>query len=304
MSLTIKVGINGFGRIGRLVFRAMENDPAVQVVAVNDLTDPKTLAHLLKYDSVHGKFDHAVEVVEDGFVVHSKNALGELLGIQRTVKVLSERDPANLPKLIEALHDPCEPIRWWAAQGCTMLREKAAPAEAALRKRLEDNSGAVQIAALVHRHAAVLHAVGANGIRFEADDRAMLVSQPQPSPAVEMECSSLALWDVGNPPEKCSLENQAVEPHQAAPGRNPQEPIRRLRHVVNPVFGQPVVGLPGPHQPGGVGRLGPRSDSGQHRHACQQDRDTPVSAQGWHTLTLIIFQSADNCSLRAPADPS
>ena len=95
--MTIKVGINGFGRIGRLVFRAMENDPAVEVVAVNDLTDPKTLAHLLKYDSVHGKFDHGVEVVEDGFIVHAKSKIGELLGVSRTVKVLSERDPANLP---------------------------------------------------------------------------------------------------------------------------------------------------------------------------------------------------------------
>jgi arylsulfatase A-like enzyme len=59
----------------------------------------------------------------------------------------SERNPANLPELITALEDPCEPLRWWAAQGCAMLREKAAPAEAALRKRFEDASGAVQVAA-------------------------------------------------------------------------------------------------------------------------------------------------------------
>jgi len=59
----------------------------------------------------------------------------------------SERSPVNLPKLIEALADPCEPIRWWAAQGCTMLREKAASAERALRQRLDDPSGAVQVAA-------------------------------------------------------------------------------------------------------------------------------------------------------------
>ncbi len=97
MNLAIKVGINGFGRIGRLVFRAMENDPALEVVAVNDLTDSKTLAHLLKYDSIHKKFDHDVEVIDGGFLVHSKNLLGELLGVSRTVKVLSERDPANLP---------------------------------------------------------------------------------------------------------------------------------------------------------------------------------------------------------------
>ncbi|MCX6910214.1 MAG: sulfatase-like hydrolase/transferase [Verrucomicrobia bacterium] len=59
----------------------------------------------------------------------------------------SDRDTANLPKLIAALDDASEPVRWWAAQGCAMLREKAAPAEAALRKRLEDSSGAVQVAA-------------------------------------------------------------------------------------------------------------------------------------------------------------
>lgn len=64
-----------------------------------------------------------------------------------TAILASDRNPSELPKLIAAMDDPCEPIRWWAAQGCTMLREKAAPAEAALRKRLEDPSGAVQVAA-------------------------------------------------------------------------------------------------------------------------------------------------------------
>ena len=59
----------------------------------------------------------------------------------------SERNAANLPKFIAALDDPCEPMRWWAAQGCTMLREQAAPAEAALRQRLADQSGAVQVVA-------------------------------------------------------------------------------------------------------------------------------------------------------------
>ncbi len=59
----------------------------------------------------------------------------------------SERNPENLTKLTAALDDPSEPVRWWAAQGCAMLREKAAPAETALRKRLEDASGAVQVAA-------------------------------------------------------------------------------------------------------------------------------------------------------------
>jgi len=95
--LTIKVGINGFGRIGRMVFRAMFDDPALEIVAVNDLTDTKTLAHLLQYDSVHKKFGHKVEATEDSIVVHAKSLVGELLGSKHAVKVLSERDPANLP---------------------------------------------------------------------------------------------------------------------------------------------------------------------------------------------------------------
>ncbi len=95
--MTIKVGINGFGRIGRLVFRAAMNDPAVEVVAVNDLTDAATLAHLVKYDSVHGRFDHGIEAGDGSLVVHPKSALGELLGMDKTVKVLAERDPGSLP---------------------------------------------------------------------------------------------------------------------------------------------------------------------------------------------------------------
>jgi glyceraldehyde 3-phosphate dehydrogenase len=95
--MTIKVGINGFGRIGRLVFRAAMNDRAVEVVAVNDLTDAATLAHLVKYDSVHGRFDHEIEAGDGSLIVRPKNALGELLGLDKTVKVLAERDPGSLP---------------------------------------------------------------------------------------------------------------------------------------------------------------------------------------------------------------
>ena len=84
--MAIKVGINGFGRIGRLAFRAMVNDPAIEVVAVNDLGDIPTMAHLLKYDSVHGRAFDTVEVTEDGFIADGY-----------AVKVLSERDPNNLP---------------------------------------------------------------------------------------------------------------------------------------------------------------------------------------------------------------
>ena len=84
--MAIKVGINGFGRIGRLVFRAMVNDPEIEVVAVNDLGDIPTMAHLLKYDSVHGRAFDVVEVTEEGFVADG-----------HAVKVLSEREPSNLP---------------------------------------------------------------------------------------------------------------------------------------------------------------------------------------------------------------
>jgi len=81
-----KIGINGFGRIGRNVLRVAINNPAVEVVAINDLTDAKTLAHLLKYDSVHGAFAGEVKVEGKDIVVNGK-----------TIKVLAERDPAKLP---------------------------------------------------------------------------------------------------------------------------------------------------------------------------------------------------------------
>ena len=83
---TIKVGINGFGRIGRLTFRAMLNKSNIEVVALNDLTDAKTLAHLLKYDSIHGKFQGEISVEGDSIVVNG-----------RKLKVYAEKDPANLP---------------------------------------------------------------------------------------------------------------------------------------------------------------------------------------------------------------
>ncbi|MDD6651334.1 MAG: type I glyceraldehyde-3-phosphate dehydrogenase [Eggerthellales bacterium] len=84
--MTTKVGINGFGRIGRLAFRAMVKDPELEVVAINDLGDKKTLAHLLKYDSVHGRAFNEVTVTEDGFDADGYR-----------VKVLAERNPGDLP---------------------------------------------------------------------------------------------------------------------------------------------------------------------------------------------------------------
>jgi len=84
--MAIKVGINGFGRIGRMVFKEMQNRGGFDVIAVNDLTDPKTLAHLLKYDSSYGKYPREVKVDGENIVA------GE-----DTLKVLSVKDPSELP---------------------------------------------------------------------------------------------------------------------------------------------------------------------------------------------------------------
>lgn len=84
--MTVKVGINGFGRIGRLVFRAALSNPGMEVVGINDLTDAETLAHLLKYDSVHGILDADVKTADSAIVVNGKK-----------IKVTAEKDPAALP---------------------------------------------------------------------------------------------------------------------------------------------------------------------------------------------------------------
>jgi glyceraldehyde 3-phosphate dehydrogenase len=84
--MTVKVAINGFGRIGRLAFRYMFGSSEFEIVAINDLTDAKTLAHLLKYDSAQGRYDKEVSFNEAGIVVNGKQ-----------LKVFAEKDPANLP---------------------------------------------------------------------------------------------------------------------------------------------------------------------------------------------------------------
>ncbi|GGG89192.1 glyceraldehyde-3-phosphate dehydrogenase [Parapedobacter pyrenivorans] len=81
----MKIGINGFGRIGRLAFRAAVNRPGIEIVGINDLVEPDYMAYMLKYDSTHGKFDGTVEVKDGHLVVNGK-----------TIRVTAERDPANL----------------------------------------------------------------------------------------------------------------------------------------------------------------------------------------------------------------
>ncbi|MEM2105234.1 MAG: type I glyceraldehyde-3-phosphate dehydrogenase [Candidatus Bathyarchaeia archaeon] len=85
--MTIKVAINGFGRIGRLLYRAaIERKAKIDFVAINDITDAKTLAHLLKYDSVHGRFDADIQAKDNSIIVNGKE-----------LKVLMQKDPAQLP---------------------------------------------------------------------------------------------------------------------------------------------------------------------------------------------------------------
>ncbi len=84
--MSIKIGINGFGRIGRLVFRASLGNPDVEVVAINDLTDTETIAHLLKYDSVHGQLNLPVSCNNGNINVDGKN-----------ISVSAKKDPADIP---------------------------------------------------------------------------------------------------------------------------------------------------------------------------------------------------------------
>ena len=83
--MTIRVGINGFGRIGRLVMRAAQSRQDIEIVGINDLLDPDYIAYLLKYDSTHGIFDADVSVDNGHLIVNGKK-----------IRVTSERDPAQL----------------------------------------------------------------------------------------------------------------------------------------------------------------------------------------------------------------
>ncbi|MDA1017415.1 MAG: type I glyceraldehyde-3-phosphate dehydrogenase, partial [Planctomycetota bacterium] len=85
--MAVRVAINGFGRIGRITFRAMSARASeFDIVAINDLSDPGALAHMLKYDSVHGRFDGTVAVEGSNLIVNGK-----------TIKVCAERNPGDLP---------------------------------------------------------------------------------------------------------------------------------------------------------------------------------------------------------------
>src|ERR1700761_6623134 len=82
----MRIAINGFGRIGRIFLRNILTRPGIEIVAINDLADTKTLAHLFKYDSVHGGFTGSISASDDHLIVND-----------RKIKVISERDPSLLP---------------------------------------------------------------------------------------------------------------------------------------------------------------------------------------------------------------
>ncbi|MCT3030901.1 type I glyceraldehyde-3-phosphate dehydrogenase [Pediococcus parvulus] len=116
-----KVGINGFGRIGRLAFRRAQNVAGVQIVQVNDLTDPAMLAHLLKYNSTQGRFNGTIEVKEDGFLVDG-----------RFVKVTQEKDPEKID---------------WASSGVDIVLEATGffATRKKAEKHLHKNGGAKKV---------------------------------------------------------------------------------------------------------------------------------------------------------------
>jgi glyceraldehyde 3-phosphate dehydrogenase len=146
--MAVRVGINGFGRIGRLVFRAMAARPEeFDVVAINDLSDAKHLALLLKYDSVHGRFKGTVEAAENSLVVNGKS-----------IKVTAEKDPANLP---------------WKALGCQVALESTGffTNRAGLEKHLHAGAERVVLSAPAKDKLDATIVMGVNDVTLKPTDR-------------------------------------------------------------------------------------------------------------------------------------
>jgi len=146
--MAVRVGINGFGRIGRLVFRVMAAQPEkFEVVAINDLSDAKHLALLLKYDSVHGKFKGTVEAVDGNLVVNGK-----------TIKITQEKDPANLP---------------WKELRCQVALESTGffTNKAALQKHIDAGAERVVLSAPAKDKLDATIVMGVNDKDLKASDR-------------------------------------------------------------------------------------------------------------------------------------
>ena len=146
--MAVRVGINGFGRIGRLVFRVMAAQPEkFEIVAVNDLSDAKHLAMLLKYDSVHGQFAGTVEAGDNSLIVNGK-----------LIKITQERDPANLP---------------WKALGCQVALESTGffTDKASLQKHLTAGAERVVLSAPAKDKLDATIVLGVNCHTLKATDR-------------------------------------------------------------------------------------------------------------------------------------
>ncbi|MDR3637776.1 MAG: type I glyceraldehyde-3-phosphate dehydrogenase [Isosphaeraceae bacterium] len=146
--MPVRVGINGFGRIGRLVFRAMAARPEeYEIVAINDLSDAKHLALLLKYDSVHGRFNGTVTVGEGSFVVNGKE-----------IRITRETDPANLP---------------WKALGVQVALESTGrfTNKASLQKHLDAGAERVILSAPAKDKLDATIVLGVNDATLKASDR-------------------------------------------------------------------------------------------------------------------------------------
>jgi glyceraldehyde 3-phosphate dehydrogenase len=146
--MAVRVGINGFGRIGRLVFRVMAEKPQdYEIVAINDLSDAKHLALLLKYDSVHGRFDGTVEVGEGGLVVNG-----------RPIRITQEKDPANLP---------------WKALNCQVALESTGffTNKASLQKHIDAGAERVILSAPAKDKLDATIVLGVNDHVLKASDR-------------------------------------------------------------------------------------------------------------------------------------
>jgi glyceraldehyde 3-phosphate dehydrogenase len=145
--LTLRVAINGFGRIGRLVFRILHEDPRFEVVAINDLSDAGTLAHLLRYDSTHGRYRGRVEVSEGRLVVDG-----------RAVRITAEKDPANLPHKGDRID--------WAVESTGVFTKKAD-----CEKHLAAGAGRVLLTVPPKDEVDALVVLGVNDDAIQAEHR-------------------------------------------------------------------------------------------------------------------------------------
>ncbi|HEV3162817.1 MAG TPA: type I glyceraldehyde-3-phosphate dehydrogenase [Isosphaeraceae bacterium] len=146
--MAVRVGINGFGRIGRLVFRVLASRPQeFEVVAINDLSDAKHLALLLKYDSVHRQFNGSVEVAENALVVNGK-----------TIKILQQKDPANLPWKALGVHVALESTGFFADK-------------ASLQKHIDAGADRVILSAPAKDKLDATIVLGVNDNTLKASDR-------------------------------------------------------------------------------------------------------------------------------------